>query len=105
MFIIPLQPTPSQVVSVELNNQSCQINIYQKLTGLYCDLFVDNALIIGGVICQNLNSIVRDSYFGFIGDFCFLDNHGDTDPYYTGLGNGRNDERYSFLYLEPGEVL
>lgn len=99
MQSIPLQPVPSQTVNVLLAGQNCQITISQLSTGLYCALSINNALIIGGVICQNLNRIVRNSYLGFVGDLMFADNEGDADPYYTGLG-----DRFTFLYLEEGET-
>ena len=99
MQIIPLQPTPSQVVTVSLANQACQIAVYQLSTGLFVDLSVNNALIIGGVLCENLNRIVRSLYLGFIGDLCFIDNQGDADPVYTGLGS-----RFSLAYLEASDL-
>ena len=49
MQIIPLQAVPSQTLNVNLNNQACTINVYQKSTGLFIDLLVNDALIIGGV--------------------------------------------------------
>lgn len=99
MLTIPLQSVPSQSVNVQLGGQNCQINIYQKSTGMFCDVYVSNALIIGGVICQNLNRIVRDLYLGFIGDLAFLDTQGSSDPYYTGLGT-----RFLFVYLELSDL-
>ena len=99
MLTIPLQAVPSQSVNVQLGGQNCQINIYQKSTGMFCDVYVSNALIIGGVICQNLNRIVRDLYLGFIGDLAFLDTQGSSDPYYTGLG-----ARFLFIYLELADL-
>jgi hypothetical protein len=99
MLIVPLQAVPNQTVSVSLNNQVCQINVYLKGAFLFVDLYVNNVLIIGGVIAQNLNRIVRDLYLGFEGDLAFIDNMGSTDPIYTGLG-----ERYSLAYLLPSEL-
>ena len=100
MVIIPLQAVPSQALSVTLGNQISQVSLYQKDTGLFIDLFVDNTLVIGGVICQNLNRIVRSVYLGFSGDLVFIDNQGDTDPVFSGLGT-----RYSLAYLSPAELL
>lgn len=97
--IIPLQPVPSQQVTVSLGNQTCQILVNQKLTGIYLDLYVNNSLIIGGVICQNLNRIVRNAYLGFIGDLCFVDSQGKEDPVDTGLG-----DRFNLAYLTADEV-
>lgn len=96
---IPLQATPSQTLSVTLSGQAAQLNIYQKRSGLYMDVFVNNTMIIGGVICENLNRIIRSLYLGFAGDFMFLDNEGQNDPDYTGLGS-----RYTLSYLLPSEL-
>lgn len=65
------------------------------------DIYVSGTLIIGGVICQNLNRIVRDKYLGFIGDFSWIDNTGlGNDPYYTGLGT-----TYSLAYLSEADLI
>jgi hypothetical protein len=100
MQIVPLQPVPSQTVKVILNNQVCQINVYQKFFGLYVDILVNNSLIIGGVVCENLNRIVRSKYLGFIGDFTFFDTQGTDDPDYTGLG-----DQFVFCYIDPTDPL
>lgn len=97
---VPLQAVPSQSVSVTLSNQNCQLNVYWTAYGLFMDVYVAGTLIIGGVICQNQNVIVRDAYLGFIGDFMFFDNSGaGADPVYTGLGT-----TYSLLYLTPTDL-
>jgi hypothetical protein len=91
--IIPIIDKPSQTLNVTLSNQLTTINLYQKATGLYCNVYVNNSLIIGGVICQNLNKIVRDVYLGFIGDIFFYDSQGTSDPSTPGLGT-----RYKLIY-------
>ena len=99
MLQIPLQDVPAQLVKVSLSSQSCQINIYQNSYGLFCDLSVGNIPIISGVICQNLNRIVRDLYLGFVGDLVFNDTQGASDPTSPGLGT-----RYVLLYLTPTDL-
>lgn len=99
MEIVPLQATPNQTVSLGLNGQATTIHIHQQSTGIFCDLYVAGVLIIGGVICENLNRIVRDTYLGFSGDLLFLDNQGTEDPYYTGLGS-----RWQLIYLAPSDL-
>lgn len=99
MQIIPLQPLPSQDITVQLDDQTCQISVYQKSTGLYLNLSVNNALIIGGVLAENLNRMVRSAYLGFVGDLVFMDNQGTSDPDYTDLGS-----RYSLAYLESADL-
>lgn len=98
MLVVPLAAVPSQTLSVLLAQQSCRINVYAKTTGLFLDLYVNDGLIIGGVICQNTVLIVRDQYFGFAGDLAFFDLQGSTDPVYTGLGT-----RYILGYIAVGE--
>lgn len=99
MQVVPLQPIPNQQVQVQLAGQSCTLNVYQTAYGLFMDVYVGTTLIIAGVICENLNRIVRSLYLGFIGDFCWLDvTTGKADPIYTGIGS-----QYQLLYLEEGE--
>ena len=99
MQIIPLQSDPSQTLTVNLNGQNCSINVYQRLFGLFLDLYQDGSLVIGGQICQNLNRIVRSSYLGFQGDLAFIDTQGTDDPIYSGLG-----AQFQLLYLSPYDV-
>ena len=99
MQIIPLNAVPSQTVTVQLGSQNCRLNLYQKSTGLYGDVYVGSALIIAGVICRNNNLIVRDAYLGFIGDLAFIDSQGSSDPDYTGLG-----ARFNLAYFTPADL-
>ena len=99
MLSIPILDVPSQTFQVQLSGQSCGINIYQKSTGLYCDVYVNDVLIVGGVLCLNLNLIVVDAYLGLIGDLVFYDNQGLNDPSTPGLGS-----RYQLLYLSAVEA-
>lgn len=99
MQIIPLEAVPNQTVTVNLDGQVSQVNVYQTFFGLFLDLYVNDVLIIGGVICENLNRIVRSLYLGFSGDLAFIDNQGSADPYYSGLGT-----RFSLAYLSADEL-
>lgn len=99
MLIIPLQAVPNQTVNAQLANQSVTIDVYQLATGLFCNVYLSNTLVIGGVICQNLNRIIRDLYLGFVGDLTFIDNQGSADPVYTGLGS-----RFSLAYLSTSDL-
>lgn len=103
MLIVPLQAVPAQTVQTTLDSQSVQLYVYQRRYGLFIDVTVNNVLEIGGVICQNLNRIIRSAYLnmnaGFAGDFIFNDTQGTTDPVYTGLG-----ARYQLLYLEQADL-
>lgn len=100
--VVPLYAVPNQTFYVPLDGQNCRLNIYQKTTGLFMDVLVDEAAIIVGVICQDRNRIVRDLYLGFRGDFAFYDLQGGDspiDPVYTGLG-----DRFQLVYILPSEL-
>lgn len=99
MQVIPLTPTPSQQLSVTLGGQNCVINIYQKSTGVYADLFVSGNTLLTTVICHDRCKIVRYTYLGFTGDLSFIDTQGKSDPDYTLFGT-----RYLLVYLTPTEV-
>lgn len=83
---IPLVQTASQTMAVQLGGQLCRINVYQKATGVFLDLYVADVLIIAGVICEDFNPVVRSIYLGFFGDLYFWDSQGTADPDYTGFG-------------------
>lgn len=101
MQIIPLAAVPNQSIDNILDGQSCTIVISTKAEGaLYCDLYIDNELIIGGVICENRNRIVRNAYLGFVGDLAFVDLQGSENPVYAGLGT-----RYFLVYLEFADLV
>jgi hypothetical protein len=100
MQIIPIQPLANQAINVTLAGQNCRINVYQKLYGLFVDLYVDEALIVAGTPALNLNRIVRSTYLGFIGDLIFIDTQGADDPTHTGLGT-----RFHLAYLEASELI
>jgi len=97
--LVPLQDSPSQDVNVNLNGQFVTLNIRTRATGMYIDVYVNSSLIIGGVICQNLNPIIRDTYLGFSGDLLFIDNQGSDDPSSPGLGT-----RFQLIYVSPDDI-
>lgn len=99
MQIVPTQPVANQSIQVQLDGQACTIYLQQLAYGLFIDLYVNNTLIIAGVICENLNRIVRNAYLGFLGDLAFCDTQGRDDPVYTSLGS-----RWVLLYLTEAEA-
>lgn len=98
--IIPLRAVASQAVTVQLDGQNCQINVFQRRYGLFVDLYVDNVLIIAGVLALNLNKIVRSAYLGFSGDLAFVDTQGSSDPTFDGFG-----ARYLLTYWTAAELV
>lgn len=91
---IPLTAKPSQRLSVTLGTQRCNINVYQKSTGLYFDLTVAGTPVIAGMICRNRVNLIRHNHTDFVGQLAFIDTRGSQDPDYTGLGN-----RYQLVYV------
>lgn len=100
MLEVPLSPIPAQSLGVVLAQQNCQINVYQKTTGLFFDLLVDNVFIVSCVIGRDGDRMVRQKYRNFIGDFTFIDTQGSDDPVYTGLGS-----RWVLIYMEAADLL
>jgi len=99
MRLIPINDVYSQTLTTTAGGQYCRINLYQKATGLYFDLYLNDVLLNAGVICENLNRLVRDRYLGFLGDFMFQDMQGSDDPSSPGLGS-----RFLFYYLELADI-
>ena len=99
MLVVPLQAVPNQTVSVHLGGQNCQIDIRQAAYGLFLNLRVDNVPVLLGVICENLNKIVRSTYLGFSGDLAWIDTQGASDPTYEEIGS-----RYFLGYFSNSEL-
>jgi hypothetical protein len=90
---IPISAVAAQTFTIQLGNQSCDISIYQKNTGLFFDMVVNDTPCVNSVLCLNLVGLVREAYYGFVGQLAFFDTQGTSDPEYTGLGS-----RYQLVY-------
>lgn len=99
MLLIPTQSLARQELQVQLSGQNVSLTIAQNAYGLFMDVYLDGALLVGGVICENLNRIVRMGYTGFVGDLAFIDTEGTDDPIYTGLGT-----RFLLAYFAASEL-
>lgn len=99
MIFIPLQPLPSQSLTVTLAGQQTLIAVYQKGDFIYVDISVNGNPIQQGRMAHNAVRLVRHAYLGFIGDLAFVDMQGVTDPVYTGLG-----ARYQLVYLSTTDL-
>lgn len=117
MMTVPLISEPAQTLSFIAANQSCAISLYSLqtpgdilnsstttlLTGypaLYMDLSVGGVSIYECRLCRNLIPLLLGSeYFGFVGNFVFVDTLSNTDPIYTGLGS-----QYQLVYLEASDL-
>jgi hypothetical protein len=99
MQVVPLQPTANQTLQCQLNGQSCTIDVWQTAYGLFFTLYVGTQLIKASVICENLVALIREAYFGFSGDFAFVDTQGTSDPVFTGFGT-----RFILIYFTPADL-
>lgn len=93
MLVIPLNAVPAQTFTVQINGQNCKINLYQKNTGLFFDLYLNDVLIVESMICLDAVGLVRETYLGFVGQLVFIDTQGNDNPEYTELGS-----RYILTY-------
>lgn len=105
--IIPIQPVPSQELDVTLDNQPVKLKIFTKhiqvpihppgtivtnppvfeaIDPLFIDVYLNDVLILGGILCLNNVGIIRSPYLGILGDLAFTDLTGDEDPQVDGLG-------------------
>jgi hypothetical protein len=91
MLAIPLQAVPNQTLAVALSGRSVQLNVYLRGSDMFIDVFLSGVTIIRGVICQNLNRIVRDLYLRLPWRLrIFSTPQGSDDPVYTGFGTASN---------------
>ena len=93
---IPLSPVPAQTCTVTLGGQACRLDVFQKSTGLFVNLYLSDVPVVLGVIAQHANRLVREPYGLFVGDLAFFDLQGTDDPQYDGLGS-----RWVLGYLTP----
>lgn len=99
MRIVPLLDEPSQIVRATLGGQAVRLALRQLGQSLYCDVYVSDALVIGGVVCRDRNPIVRSRYLGFAGDLLFNDTQGRDDPLAPGIGS-----RFVLVYVGADEL-
>ncbi|EPS9340814.1 phage baseplate plug family protein [Escherichia coli] len=100
MITVSVLPSKSQSISVSLAGQPCNIKIVQRQSFMYMDLTVNEVPIMQGVPCLHGNKMVRYSHLGFKGDLIFIDNDGESDPRWEGLGS-----RYLLYYIEENELV
>jgi len=96
VLVIPVRQKPSQTLSVMLGGQNCKINLYQKTTGMYVDLFVNNVAVFTTKLGRDRLSMTGKQYHGFVGDLYFKDLRGAADPHYSELG-----KRFILGYAVP----
>lgn len=103
MIKIPLSPLPNQEFMIVLGKHNCTINIYQRGSFLYLDLFVNNQLIQQGALIVPKASLVTVGSALFSGQLRIIDKErkplDQEPPNYLGLGS-----RYELYYLSDQEV-
>jgi hypothetical protein len=97
MLTIPLTAGKNQSLKVPIGDQLLTIVIYQNSTGVYMDLYINDALVRESMLCLNLAPMVVEAYHGLNGRLMFEDTQGSNDPDYLGFGG-----RYQLRFLEPG---
>ncbi|WP_096978908.1 phage baseplate plug family protein [Escherichia coli] len=100
MITVSILPQKSQVIAVALAGQQCEIRLIQRRSFLYADLSVNGVPVVLGVPCLFGNRIVRYEYLGFRGDLIFIDNEGQSDPVWNGLG-----KRFVLYYMEESDLV
>lgn len=99
MLQISLVATPAQSFHTVLGQQEVDITIRQRSTGLYIDVSSGGVALVTGKLCRDRVKLIRHAYLGFVGDLCFIDTQGASDPSYEGLG-----DRYLLVYLEASDL-
>jgi hypothetical protein len=102
MMNVPLSALPSQVVSVTLGGQWCRLKVYQRTTGMFVDVYVNDKLILGGALLRDRVLVLRDAYFDFVGDLMMIDSQGTTDPFYS-ASEPSIGSRFVLVYLEAAD--
>jgi len=90
---VPVSAIANQTLNVVLGGQTIRLDIYQRSTGLYMNIWLNSVLTVAGALCLNETWIARYSYLGLPGDFAFVDTQGSDDPSYADLGT-----RYVLVY-------
>ncbi|MBV1834637.1 phage baseplate plug family protein [Novacetimonas pomaceti] len=94
---IPLVATAAQSLNVVLSQQLVRLDLRQRATGLFMDVWCNGTRVLCGVACLDRNPVVRDACFGVPGDLMFVDQQGTSDPSWDGLGT-----RYLLLWDDGG---
>ena len=98
---IPIASVSNQTLFTTLDAQNCQINIRQRITGVYLDLYVSGERLVSAAYGRNMTPMVVDAYLGFVGDLMWIDTLGlNQDPIWTGLGS-----QFVLVYLEAADLV
>ncbi len=90
---VPISAVPAQMFKITLAEQTLQITLRQRATGLYADIWCAGTRVLSGVLCQDRTWFARNAATGLPGDLAFMDTQGTQDPQSTQLGT-----RYVLLW-------
>ena len=103
MVEIPLLQIPNQELNIELNEQSCTLQIRQMGDYVYLSLTVDQTVIRNNAICMVGMPILYGCEDKFNGNFYLVDASAPADlqeqPNYEEFS-----DRFKLLYLTADEV-
>lgn len=113
MMTIPLSAVASQNLQFVVAGQNCQMSIYTNDGYDYSNSTLETSqqfiavdFSFNGTQVTNTQNALNKTrllknrqYFGFVGDFMFVDTQGDEAPQYSGLGT-----RWILLYLESSDL-
>lgn len=74
--------------------------VYAPIDPVFLNLYLNDVLLLGGVLARHNVMMVRNTYFGFVGDLAFNDTEGSDDPQWAGLG-----QRWQLFYLPTLNVV
>ena len=77
-------------------------SVYQRTTGMFIDVYVDDALILGGAMLRDRVLVLRDAYFDFVGDLMMIDTAAESDPFYS-ASEPTIGSRFILLYVEAAD--
>lgn len=87
IYTIPIQPIPSQSISVLIEDQSFVFQTRELEGRQYASISLNGDVMCENVLLVNRSYIARCAYKGMQGDFFVLDTQGDEAPNYTGWGS------------------
>ena len=95
IYQVPVTSSPSQTLDTTLGGQQVSIYLQARDGHLYIDVYNDRAPVVQGRVCRDRAPIINEAYRGFSGDLIFVDQYGQDDPTYEGIGS-----RYLLLYTD-----
>jgi hypothetical protein len=119
-LVVPTAAEPAQEIKITLADQACRVRLFAREVEVperdpseiatmppvyvstrmtFLDLYVDDALVVGGTLCRDRTRIVRDAYLGFLGDLAFVDAFGTDDPWHVEFGT-----RFFLIYWSAAEL-